>query len=51
MGVATSFIAFLAGPEGQRILLKAGLFPARSPVRLIELKEEQINVGAAEEKK
>ncbi len=51
MGVATSFVAFLAGPEGQRILLKAGLFPARSPVRLIELKEEQINVGAAEEKK
>ena len=51
MGVASSFVAFLAGPEGQRILLKAGLFPSRAPVRLIELKEEQISVEAEEKKK
>ncbi len=42
MGVASSFVAFLAGPEGQRILLKAGLFPTRAPVRVIELKEQPI---------
>ena len=42
MGVATSFVAFLAGPEGQRILLKSGLFPTRAPVRVIELKEQPI---------
>ncbi len=42
IGVATSFIAFLAGPEGQRILLKSGLFPTRAPVRVIELKEQPI---------
>ncbi len=41
-GVATSFIAYLAGPEGQRILLKSGLFPARAPTRIIELKEQTI---------
>lgn len=41
-GVATSFIAYLAGPEGQRILLKSGLFPARAPTRIIELKEQTL---------
>jgi len=42
MGIASSFVAFLGGPEGQRILLKAGLFPARAPVRVIELKEKKL---------
>ncbi len=42
LGVATSFVSFLAGPEGQRILLRAGLFPVRAPVRVIELKEQPI---------
>jgi len=51
MGVATSFVAFLAGPEGQRILLKAGLFPTRAPVRVIELKEQPIDWGTTKSKK
>ncbi len=37
-GLATGFAAFLAGPIGQTILLKAGLIPANAPVRLVEFK-------------
>lgn len=36
-GLATGFISFIAGEKGQRIILKSGLVPATSPVRIVEV--------------
>jgi len=37
-GLGDGFIQFVAGDQGQRIVLKSGLVPATMPVRLIEVK-------------
>ncbi len=37
-GLAYGFNSFIAGPQGQLILLHAGLVPATMPVRLVEIK-------------
>ncbi|MCS7189566.1 MAG: substrate-binding domain-containing protein [Bacteroidia bacterium] len=42
VGLGSGFVSYLAGPDGQRILLKSGLLPAIAPVRIVELKEENI---------
>ena len=39
-GLGTGFASFVAGDKGQRIILKSGLLPAVSPVRLVQMKEE-----------
>jgi phosphate transport system substrate-binding protein len=39
-GLATGFIAFVAGDKGQRIVLKAGLVPGTMPLRIIEINHE-----------
>lgn len=39
-GLGTGFVAFVSGDQGQRIILKAGLVPAKAPVRTVELKSE-----------
>lgn len=36
-GLASGFIAFIAGEKGQRIVLKSGLVPATMPVRIVEI--------------
>lgn len=36
-GLPSGFVAFLAGDNGQRIILKAGLLPATRPTRLINV--------------
>jgi len=41
-GLASGFLAFLTGEKGQRIILKAGLVPARQPVRVVEFKREPL---------
>lgn len=38
-GLGTGFVSFVAGDKGQRIMLKAGLAPARGVVRLVEVKQ------------
>jgi hypothetical protein len=43
-GVATGFSGFMAAEKGQRIFLHAGLVPATMPVRLVEVKNRDINV-------
>jgi phosphate transport system substrate-binding protein len=37
-GLGDGFIQFVAGDQGQRIILKSGLVPATMPVRLVEVK-------------
>jgi phosphate transport system substrate-binding protein len=37
-GLGSGFTAFVAGDQGQRIILKSGLVPATMPIRLIQLK-------------
>lgn len=37
MSLGTGFASFVAGDKGQRIVLKSGLVPAISPVRVIEI--------------
>ncbi len=37
-GLGTGFVTFVAGDQGQRIILKSGLVPATMPIRLIEVK-------------
>jgi phosphate transport system substrate-binding protein len=37
MSLGTGFASFVAGDKGQRIVLKSGLVPAISPVRIIEI--------------
>ncbi|MEN3040503.1 MAG: substrate-binding domain-containing protein [Bacteroidia bacterium] len=44
LGLGSSFVNYAAGPDGQRILLKSELLPANAPVRIIELKEENLPV-------
>lgn len=39
-GLGLGFASFLAGDQGQRIVLKAGLLPAQSPTRLIKATRE-----------
>jgi len=44
MGLGSGFVSYAAGPDGQRILLKSELLPAAAPVRIVELKEEPIEI-------
>jgi phosphate transport system substrate-binding protein len=37
MGLGTGFVSFIAGPKGQRIMLKAGIVPQWIPTREIEI--------------
>jgi len=39
-GLGQGFAAYLAGPDGQRIVLKDGLLPAQAPTRLIQVSKE-----------
>lgn len=39
-GLGTGFASFVAGDQGQRIVLKSGLVPATMPIRLIEVKKD-----------
>jgi len=39
-GLGSGFTSFVAGDQGQRIILKSGLIPATMPVRLIEVKKD-----------
>jgi phosphate transport system substrate-binding protein len=39
-GLGSGFISFVAGDQGQRIVLKSGLVPATMPVRLIEINKD-----------
>lgn len=41
-GVGSGFTSFLTGAQGQRIVLNQGLVPATMPVRLVELKNENL---------
>jgi phosphate transport system substrate-binding protein len=43
-GLATGFSSFVAGDKGQRIILKSGLVPASQPVRLVELRNNNIKI-------
>jgi phosphate transport system substrate-binding protein len=38
-GLGMGFASFVAGDQGQRIVLKSGLVPATMPIRLIEIKK------------
>lgn len=38
MGLGTGFVSFVAGDRGQVIISRAGLYPARKSVRMIEVK-------------
>lgn len=44
-GLGSGFISFLASDRGQRIFLKAGLVPATMPVRLVEIRSENIHIN------
>lgn len=39
-GLGTGFASFVAGDQGQRIILKSGLVPATMPIRLIQIKKD-----------
>lgn len=39
-GLGSGFISWVAGEQGQRIILKSGLVPATMPIRLIQIKNE-----------
>jgi phosphate transport system substrate-binding protein len=39
-GLGTGFASFVAGDQGQRIILKSGIVPATMPVRLINVKKD-----------
>jgi phosphate transport system substrate-binding protein len=41
-GLGTGFSAFAAGDKGQRIVLKSGLLPGTMPIRLVELKKQNL---------
>lgn len=41
-GLASGFMAFVAGDKGQRVVLKAGLVPATMPVRVVEVNHEPL---------
>lgn len=38
-GLGTGLTSFIAGDSGQRIILKMGMLPAATPVRLVEIKK------------
>lgn len=39
LGLATGFASFVASDRGQRIILKAGIFPATQPVRAVHVRD------------
>jgi len=39
-GLASGFLSFIASDKGQRIILKAGILPANSPIRVVKIKED-----------
>lgn len=39
VGLGSGFIQFIAGDQGQRIVLKSGLVPATMPIRLVQIKK------------
>ena len=39
-GLGTGFASFVAGDQGQRIILKSGLVPATMPIRLIQINKD-----------
>jgi phosphate transport system substrate-binding protein len=39
-GLGRGFIQFVAGDQGQRIVLKSGMVPATMPVRLVQIRKE-----------
>jgi phosphate transport system substrate-binding protein len=39
-GLGTGFAAFVAGDQGQRIILKSGIVPATMPIRLIKVNKD-----------
>jgi phosphate transport system substrate-binding protein len=39
-GLGTGFVSFVAGDQGQRIILKSGLVPATMPIRLIQINKD-----------
>lgn len=41
-GLGSGFMSFVAQDLGQRVILKAGLLPANAPIRVINLKNEDI---------
>ncbi len=41
-GLASGFMAFVAGDKGQRVVLKAGLVPATMPVRVVEIDQKPL---------
>ena len=43
-GLGTGFVSFVASDKGQRIILKSGIVPASQPVRLVELRNNNINI-------
>lgn len=45
VGLATGFTRFMASDKGQRIVLKAGLLPATMPIRLIEVDNQNLQIG------
>lgn len=44
-GLGTGFTRFMAAEKGQRIILKAGLLPATMPIRLIEVDNNNLQIG------
>jgi len=42
-GLGTGFASFVAGDQGQRIILKGGLVPARVPLRIVNINDKPIN--------
>jgi phosphate transport system substrate-binding protein len=41
-GLGSGFISYAANDKGQRIVLKAGLVPAKAPVRLVQIDRKQV---------
>lgn len=39
-GLGTGFASYIAGPDGQRLILKSGLLPIRVPARIINIRKE-----------
>lgn len=43
-GLGTGFMAFVAGEQGQRIVLKAGLVPVTMPLRVVEINRRPLEI-------
>jgi phosphate transport system substrate-binding protein len=41
-GLGSGFISYTGGDKGQKIVLKAGLVPAKAPIRVVEINRKQI---------